>query len=69
MENTTAKITEKVVTEMAQAAATGKSWKEKALKGAAIVGGVGIGGWVLLKVYRHFRPKCEAAPEAETAQA
>ena len=65
MENTTSKITEKVITEVAQAAAEGKSLKEKVLKGAAIVGAAGVGGWVLLKVYRHFRPKCEAAPEAE----
>lgn len=68
MENTTAKITEKVVTEMAQAAATGKSWKEKALKGAAVVGAAGVGGWILLKVYRHFRPATPAA-EASEAQA
>ena len=68
MENTTSKITEKVITEVAQAAAEGKSLKEKVLKGAAIVGGVGIGGWVLMKVYRHFRPATPAA-EASEAQA
>lgn len=64
----TEKLTEKVTEQVVEAVATGKSWKEKALKGAAIVGGVGIGGWVLLKVYRHFRPATPAA-EASEAQA
>ena len=61
----TEKLTEKVTEQVVEAVATGKSWKEKAVKGAMIVTGAGVGGWVLLKVYRHFRPKCEAAPEAE----
>jgi len=61
----TEKLTEKVTEQVVEAVATGKSWKEKALKGAAIVGGVGIGGWVLMKVYRHFRPSQAQAAEAE----
>jgi len=64
-EKITEKITEQVVTEAAKAVVEGKSLKEKVLKGVAVVGAAGVGGWVLLKVYRHFRPKCEAAPEAE----
>ena len=64
-EKLTEKVTEQVVTEAAKAVVEGKSLKEKVLKGAAIVGGVGIGGWVLMKVYRHFRPATPAAAEAE----
>ena len=62
----TEKLTEKVTEQVVEAVATGKSWKEKAVKGAMIVTGAGVGGWILLKVYRHFRP---AAPAAEASEA
>ena len=61
----TEKLTEKVTEQVVEAVATGKSWKEKAVKGAMIVTGAGVGGWILLKVYRHFRPSQAQAAEAE----
>ncbi len=63
-ENISEKITEKVVTEVAQAAVEGTSWKDRVLKGAAIAGGVGIGSYILVKLYRKFGPKPEPAEQA-----
>ena len=66
-ENLTEKVTEKIVTEVAEATVQGKSWKEKAVRGAAIVGGAGLGAWVLVKLYRKFGKK--PATEEQAAQA